>query len=107
MDFDLICEIFFTGEALSKNNENQTTRNKMKQLKTIMEERKEKRKAKRFSPYEKQFSCLDLISSANMDSSQPWPAASKTDAASIHPTKSNESIEPDPSPSIHSEPVIA
>lgn len=81
----------------------------MKQLKTIMEERKEKRKAKRFSPYEKQFPCLDLISSTNVDKSQPWPATSKSDAAtaSIHPTKSNESIEPDPSPSIHSEPVIA
>lgn len=73
-----------------------------------MEERKEKRKAKRFSPYEKQFSCVDLISSQNMDSSEPWPdTTSDAAASSIHPTKANESIEPDPSPSIHSEPVIA
>ncbi|XP_065212211.1 midnolin homolog [Planococcus citri] len=85
-------------DAVSKRNENQTTRNKMKQLKSIMEERKEKRKAKRVSPYERPFPCIDLISSRNLNSSGAWSGPSSDSA---------KSIEPDPSPSILSEPVIA
>lgn len=87
---------------LNKRHENQTTRSKMEQLKSIMEERKEKRKEKRFSPYEKSFSAVNLISSSTVNATE-WSASE----AAVHAATANESMDADPSSSIHSKPVIA